>query len=203
MYAGGPAPSFDPAGVIDALKQAIENPHLDHAELAAVVGPPSFPTRCSVAGELAALRQGHHATLRLSAQVRSEPASGTLVLTNLPLGVGNNDIVEAVEHRAHPPVDADDYPELAVATTLPIVSVNDEPTQAGTRIVCTLRPDSDPRDATAQLLDVWPVLIEHSARLRAPLGRLIRRTVDHDRTAQIDALHRLHTAIMDQRTSAQ
>lgn len=73
--------------------------------------------------------------------------------------------------------------------------VNDESVAKETRIVCTLGDGADERSTISQLLDLWPVSVERTAHLTAPLGRLVRDAVDDDRVAQADALAQLRWAI--------
>lgn len=101
MYAGGAAPSFDPALVLDALTAAIERPELHDEDYAAVISRPTFPTGCSVVGELAALRAGERARLRSSARITAGrgPRASRLLITDLPLDVGPNEVIGAIRGK--------------------------------------------------------------------------------------------------------
>jgi DNA gyrase/topoisomerase IV subunit A len=197
MYAGGAAPPFEPSRVLDALTLAIDRPDADDRDLAAAVGPPVFPTGCSVDVDLPALQAGDHTGLRMSARISVEHLDGRprLVITNLPLRIGSNGVLLSISGRSRPIKAADRHPELASATRLPIVDLNDESDRRRTRIVCTLDDDADVDRTVGQLLDLWPVSVERSCRLDAPIGTLIRQVVDDDRTAQLDAIDRLRAAI--------
>jgi DNA gyrase subunit A len=197
MYAGGTAPPFEPSRVLDALALAIDHPDSTDDDLAAAIGPPVFPTGCFVDVDLSALHAGDQTRLRMSAQISAEETDDgpRLVITNLPLRVGNNEVLLSISGRSRPIEDADRYPELAAATRLPIVGINDESDRRGTRILCTLRDGADVDQTVGQLLGLWPVSVERSCRLDAPIGTLIRQAVDEDRSGQLDAIARLRAAI--------
>jgi DNA gyrase subunit A len=198
MYAGGTAPPFEPSRVLDALTLAIDRLDAADRELAAAIGPPMFPTGCSVNVDMSALHGGDQTRLRMSARISVEDVDGgtRLVLTNLPLRIGRNDVVLSILGRSRPVEDTDRHPELAAATRLPIIGLNDESDRRGTRIVCTLRAGADIDQTIDRLLDLWPVSVERSCRLDAPIGTLIRQAVDDDRAAQLDAIARLRAAIV-------
>jgi DNA gyrase subunit A len=195
MYAGGEAPPFDPVRVLDALTLAVDLPGVDDRDLAAVVGPPVFPTGCAVDVDVAALHAGEHTRLRMSARITVE--GGRLVVTNLPLGVGNNDVLMSVTGRSRPVEGADRHPDLTRATRLPIDAVSDVSDRRATRIVCTLREDADVDATIAQLLDLWPVSVGRPCRLDAPIARLVRQAVDGDPVRQLDAIARLRATLDD------
>ena len=197
MYAGGTAPPFEPSRVLDALTLAIDHPDSIDDDLAAAVGPPVFPTGCSVHVDLSALHAGDRTRLRMSAQISVEAIDGgpRLVITNLPLGIGRNDVLVSISGRSRPIENADHHPALAAATRLPIVELNDESDRRGTRILCTLRDGADVGQTIGQLLGLWPVSVERSCRLDAPIGTLVRQAVDDDPSAQLDAIARLRAAI--------
>jgi len=190
MYAGGGAPPFDLTRVLDALTLAIERPDADDRDLAAMVGPPAFPTGCSVDVDVDELHAGASTRLRMSARVTVE--GGRLVLTHLPLGVGGNDILVSVAGRSRP---VEHHPDLADATRLPVVDLNDESDRGATRIVCTLREGADVEATVAQLLDLWPVSAGRQCRLDSPVATLIRQAVDGDSIRQLDAVARLRAAV--------
>ena len=189
MCVGGSRPSFDPVRVVTALARAIEEPRLDDEQLAALVGPPAFPTGCAVSGDLDALHAGESTRTRMAARVTVETAANrtVLVIDQLPLGVGAAEVAHAVAGRSQRYEGHDDV--------LPFTDVWDESRRDATRIVCALRAGADPSDAVRRLVDVWPVSVERVLRLDAPLGTLVRRLVDDDRRAQAEALEVLLRAI--------
>lgn len=197
MYAGGSAPPFHPADVLNALALANQAPELSDDDYAALVPAPSFPTGCSVAGDLAALRTGKPASLRLScrATVETGPQGRSLSLTNLPFQVGGDEVRRALAGRATRRTDQHRYPELAEATALPFTNVADSSSSGGPRIVCELAEGADATAATEAALAVWPVSITRPGRLAAPLGALIRDGVATDRTGQLDAIDLLRAAL--------
>lgn len=204
MYAGGAAPSFDPSRVIDALSAAIDRPDLDDEDYAALVGQPVFPTGCSVAGEMAALRAAEPARLKLSARITVErvPRGSVLVINRLPLHIGSNEVVAAIrEHFLPRVVHGHVHPPLAGSEPPGMIDVNDESVADQTRIVCRLGQGADEQAILHELSELSPVSVERTALLPAPLGALVRSAVDDDRSAQASALARLKGAIASQPTS--
>jgi hypothetical protein len=69
IYRQGTRPPFRPQRIIDAIRRLIDKPRTTNPELLDIIGPPDFMTGCAVAGDLAALRAGRPAELRLQARV--------------------------------------------------------------------------------------------------------------------------------------
>ena len=86
LYRDGPVPPFAPDRVLEALTTG-----------AADAGPPVLPTGGTVDGDIEALLAGRRARLRLGCTVVVEP--GRLVLTEVPLGVTIDLLVEHLANR--------------------------------------------------------------------------------------------------------
>jgi DNA gyrase/topoisomerase IV subunit A len=198
LAVGGTAPPFDPVRLVDALRAAATGSATD-AELVERVGPPSFATGCSVAGDLAAIAAGTPTKIRVSTDIAIETdGRGTrLIISRVPFGVGPADVGEAIARR----VDAVRsgrvsamYPELQNELDLPLRDVRNESSRDTTRVVCELLAGANPELCRQRLLETWPVTIEITVRLGAPLATLVRGFVDEP-TAQDSALRALLAAI--------
>jgi hypothetical protein len=167
LYRDGPVPPFAPDRVLAALTTG-----------GADAGPPVLPTGGTVGGDIDALLAGRRARLRLGSTVVVEP--GRLVLTEVPLGVTIDLLVEHLANRVatqRAPGHADyldgldsvyDVPDGA---TVPVLDVRDESSLFGIRVVCVLRSGADPGDASRWVRSVWPVTVEVDCRLPAPMRR--------------------------------
>jgi DNA gyrase/topoisomerase IV subunit A len=195
---GGTTPPFDPTRVVDALHVAAAGGATDD-EIVDRVGMPSFPTACSVTGDLKAIAAGTRTKLRVSTDIAIETDDrGTrLLISRVPYGVGPDDVGTAIAGR----VDAvrsgrlrEAYPELQNALDLPLRDVRNESMNDVTRVVCELLAGANAELCRERLLETWPVTIEIPVQLRAPLATLVRGFVD-DPAAQNAALAALLSTI--------
>jgi DNA gyrase/topoisomerase IV subunit A len=160
---------------------------------------PTFPTRCSVTGDRAALAAGAPTKLRVSTDIAIETDDrGTrLLISRVPFGVGAESVAEAIANR----VDAvrssrlrEAYPELQNELDLPLRDVRNESSGDRVRVVCELLAGANAELCRERLLETWPVTIEISVQLRSPLATLVKGFVD-DPSAQNDALTALLSTI--------
>ena len=150
LHAGGRRPPLDPHRVIAALRAASENPSTD---LAALVGPPEFPTGCEVeVADPTALAAGDRTTLALSARLHLE-RSDLLIVSCLPPGSSVGEIGErlnAIHARWHNSLGAPDEEAIRY-----VVDFHDSTTEHGSRFEIHLAGDSD-TDAVSALLRRMP-----------------------------------------------
>jgi DNA gyrase/topoisomerase IV subunit A len=143
---------FEPVALTTALACAIEDADIADDELVDIIGAPSFPSGCKVAGDVYALMPGEPAELRLTARLaREEERDGrrgtrAIVVSALPLGGSPAQIADAIKERAHSRRWHDDHPGLEGQTRFPIADVYDATTGASdgtrTRLVVVLRADA-------------------------------------------------------------
>jgi hypothetical protein len=165
LYRGGPVPPFAPARVLEALASS----DID-------VGPPVLPTGGTVDGAISTLLAGRRARMTFGSTIAREP--GRLVITEIPLGVTIDLLVEQLSSQVHDqssPVYAGYLPDAVnhlVAPPVPVVSVADESSApTAIRVVCSLRRRADVGRAERWVRSVWPVTIEVDCRLPAPMRR--------------------------------
>jgi hypothetical protein len=167
LYRDSPVPPFAPDRVLEALTTGGVD-----------AGPPVLPTGGTVAGDIEALLAGRRARLRLGCTVVGEP--GLLVLTEVPLGVTIDRVVEQLASRvavqrgpryAEYLDGADSAEDGPGGATVPVLDVRDETSPFGFRLVCVLGAGADPDDASRWLRSVWPVTVEVDCRLPAPMRR--------------------------------
>jgi hypothetical protein len=162
LYRDGPVPPFAPDRVLEALTTGGPD-----------AGPPVLPTGGTVEGDVNALLAGRPARLTLASTVVAD--AGSLVLTELPLGVTIDRVVEHLDSRAgvgpgrryadYLPAGTD--PDRAPA---PVIDVRDESSgRHGIRVVCTLSPGADVEEARRWVRSVWPVTVEVDCLLPAPM----------------------------------
>ena len=166
LYRDGPVPPFAPDRVLEALMTG-----------GADAGPPVLPTGGTVEGDIEALLAGRRARLRLGCTVVVEP--GRLVLTEIPLGVTIDLLVEHLANRiavqraprhTSSLAGCDGVDGIPGGATAPVLDVCDE-SLFGIRVVCVLRAGADPDDASRWVRSVWPVTVEVDCRLPAPMRR--------------------------------
>jgi hypothetical protein len=184
---GGSAPSFDPVRLAAALR-ATGRGDSDDA-LVELLGLPSFPTGCTVDGDLAQLASGQPTKLRLSARVEIEEHNGgsRLVITNFPFGVGADAAAESNEDRvsaARNPEAFEAHEELSATLDIAMQSIRNESIGDTQRVVCDVAPGGDPEVCRARVLDTWPVRIELTVHLGAPLAAILRDLVDGSEAQQ-------------------
>ncbi|HET7900743.1 MAG TPA: hypothetical protein VFL59_06110 [Candidatus Nanopelagicales bacterium] len=164
-YADGPVPPFDPERVVGALLAA-----------GADVGLPAMPSGGVVSGDLEGLLAGRAVRLRLSCRIVA--VGGDLVITETPMGVAGDEVLQRIAERATDHVrDAHGLPLRSIRRKgSPVVDVEDLTTMRdGVRLVVRLDDGADLRAAKEWLLDVWPVTVERDARLPAPMPELLDR----------------------------
>jgi DNA gyrase subunit A len=191
LTAGGTSPPFEPNAVARAVRRAAADPGVTDAELSELVGPPSFPTGCSVDGDMAALAAGESTRLHLSARVSLESGRDRpqVVISHLPFGIGADAVSSAVAGRATTRDDrlARTNPALSARLRIPLTDVRNESTTTGVRLVCSIADDADPEICRARVIETWPVTIDIPAQLARPLPALVRAFVD-DVTTQPAAI---------------
>lgn len=162
-YAEGPVPPFDPVRVVGALLAGATD-----------VGGPTTPSGGRVVGDVAALLAGEPVRLRVECTIRA--VGGELVITEIPLGVPGEQVVERVMQRARAyERDPSGIPRRAVRRKgSPVLDVQDLTTERdGVRLRVQLADGADLRAAKEWLLDVWPVSVERDALLPAPMPELL------------------------------
>jgi DNA gyrase/topoisomerase IV subunit A len=191
LHADGSAPPFSPARVIDALLALVDDPRVGDDEIVERVGLPASPTGCEVACDYVALAAGAQTAMRLTARLHHEQAGHRhlIVLTHLPLGIGDSTVEQALGHRVNvrardPRWGPGDFEDLA----LPLRDVQNESRDYTTRIVCELLDTTDPARCEAQILSTWGVVTRPQVKLAAPLPQLVRELVDVDPDAQRAAI---------------
>ena len=102
LHVDGSSPAFSPSRVVDTLLALLDDPEMPDGDLVQRVGPPAFPTGCRVECDGAALTAAAPTTLMLTARLTVEAGKRgpAIVVTNLPPGVGEQQISQAREtHR--------------------------------------------------------------------------------------------------------
>jgi DNA gyrase subunit A len=182
LHVDGSSPAFSPSRVIDTILALLDDPELPDLELVERIGPPAFPTGCRVECDHAALAAALPTTLMLTARLTVEAGrrGPAIVVSNLPPGVGPQQISDAIAARAegHFGRLRERSPERFAALTLPLRDVRDESDGSVTRIVCELRTGADVAECERKLASTWGVTIRRPVQLRAPLPRLLRDLVD-------------------------
>jgi DNA gyrase subunit A len=194
LHVDGTAPPYSPRRVIDTLLSLVDDPRVSDQEIIDRVGPPESPTGCGVGCDDRALAAGGGVGMILTAQLsqargeRGQP----IVLTNLPLGIGSDTVVQALASRAtagRRNRGSQEFGQLG----LQLREVRDESSGNGTRIVCEVPDDADVARVEFQIASTWGVTTRHQAQLAAPLAQLVRELLDNDPAAQratLDALSR-------------
>lgn len=189
LHFDGSAPPYSPTRVIATLGALIDDPHLSDDEIVERVGPPASPTGCGVVCDHLALAVGEGTAMMLTAHLSYEHVDGAdlIVLTNLPLGVGDDTVRQALAARVEvlsghdPDWDPD---ELA----LPLKDVRIESYGNGARIVCELSDGARPEEWEVQIASTCGVTVRSQVQLPAPLPQLMRELIEDDPVAQRAAL---------------
>jgi hypothetical protein len=158
--ADGPIPPFDPRAVVGALLAG-----------SADAGGPVAPGGGAVQGDLERFLAGVPVRLTVTCTIR--PEGGNLVITEIPLGVPGDRIVECIASRATTFDRAPDGRQVRRVRRRgsPVVDARDETSaRDGVRILVQLADGSDLLLARDWLRDVWPVTIEVDSRLPAPMA---------------------------------
>jgi len=184
VYCGGRRPPFDPKRVTDTLLALVDHPKISAPDLVNMIGPPAFPTRCSVDGDLDALAAGEPAVLTLTARLSPTPRGWAA--DRLPPGVSSSQIHERVAERVNARPWSAQHPELDRQARIPLARIEDLSTGDRTRLVFTAAPGADLNELRDRLLWVHGLSIAVSVQLAAPLPELLRSWV---RTHRHDNLH--------------
>jgi DNA gyrase/topoisomerase IV subunit A len=190
LNAGGTSPPFEPTAIARAVERAGADTGAGDAELIELVGPPSFPTACSVKGDITALAAGEPADLRLSARVSIEADRKPvqIVISHLPYRIGLEAVASSIQNRA---MDREPFahrnPALNDRLGIPLTDMTDESTAAEVRLVCSVKNGADAKLCRDRILETWPVTIKVAAQLARPLPALVRALVD-DPTTQSRAI---------------
>ena len=184
---GGASPPFDPVRLAAALR-ATASGDSDDASVE-LLGLPSFPTGCVVEGDRAELASGQPTKLRLRARVEIEdhPGGAQLVVTNLPYGVGADDAAQSIAARIDAARNADEFErhgKLSAELDIALRDVRNETISEVQRLVCDVAPGGDPEVSRQRVLDTWPISIELTVQLGAPLAALLRDLVDGSEVQQ-------------------
>jgi hypothetical protein len=155
LYRGGPVPPLAPDAVVGTLLAAGTD-----------AGPPVLPTGGTVGGDLAGLLAGRPVRLTLGCTIR--PLGGDLVITEVPLGVDADRVVENIHNRSRERATPRGGGPVR-PSGCPVTGVYDETSSRnGLLIRVVLDPGSDLRAAVEWLRDVWPVTVLADCRLPAP-----------------------------------
>jgi DNA gyrase/topoisomerase IV subunit A len=177
LHFGGTAPAFDPARVVTAVLRAGDDATASDEELIDLVGPPSFPRGCSVAGDFAALAAGAPAELQLAAHVtveEDEPRA-VIVVTDPPPGVSTTNMRGAIANRVSTAAQLDQRSaKIARRVGIPLRDVRDESRGDTVRIVCVPRRTADLDECVEKVRQTWPVTNTIKALLPRPLAPTIR-----------------------------
>ncbi|GAA4755225.1 hypothetical protein GCM10025783_30510 [Amnibacterium soli] len=173
LYRGGRIPPFDPHHVTDTLTRLLHttDPFSD-AELDLLVGAPALPTGGTVDGDLSTLLHGEPAEMRMSCRITHLEREGRQVLeiTGFPLGVDVDLMLQCIADRARYPDDR------RGGGTRYLADIQDHTSGRlpGIRMHAILRTDADPAEAEAWLRTVWPVSIDQTWQLPAPMADRLR-----------------------------
>lgn len=160
LYRDGPVPPFAPDAVVGTLLAGGSD-----------AGPPVLPTGGSVDGDIDGLLAGRPTRLTLGCTIR--PLGGDLVITEVPLGVDADLVVENLRNRSREHVSRSG--ELRRPAGCPVLDVTDETTMRnGLLIRIALDPGSDLRRAAEWVRDVWPVAVGVDCRLPMPQAERLR-----------------------------
>jgi DNA gyrase/topoisomerase IV subunit A len=193
LHVEGVAPPFSPTRVVATLLALADDPALSDAEIVARLGPPESPTGCGIACDLDALASGAPTAMVQTAHLTVEAGDrgAVIVLSHLPLRVGNDTVARAIADRVNARWRRDNVNdgEALDELALPLRDVRDESYGAVTRIVCEPRPEAMIEDCEQRIAATWGVrVVMPRVQLPAPLAQLVRGLVDEDAAAQRSAL---------------
>jgi hypothetical protein len=177
IYREGTRPPFRPPAIIAALRQVIQRPRVTTGDLIDIIGPPDFPTGCTVTGDFAALAAGHPTVLRLQARVTISDDHRSVVIENLPPNANPDETASSLANRAAARDWAPRYPALHRSARLPIKDVRDLSLRAQDTevLVCVPELGTTPEQLRDHLLDVCGVYTTVPAALPRPLATMIRK----------------------------
>jgi hypothetical protein len=192
----GRRPPFQPAGIINAMRQAIRRPRVSGNDLADVVGPPEFPAGCAVTGDLEALAAGHPAVLQLQARVTVADDGRGVLIQNMPPNDNRDEIIAELGNEAS---GRPRRRHLGGAGHLPIADVRDISLDGDDRFICVPKPGITPEVLCHQLLGVEGITTSMPVALPAPLPTMIRRWVrSYQDEDLLTSLARLEDAVLSQ-----
>lgn len=165
MFMEGRRPPLDPRRAGAALRAAAA--HASDDELAAVLGPPEFPTQCRVEGDFERLVAGERVDLVLRPRLTDLGAIGfeaghEIRIDSLPPTTGASEIAEAI--AADPPHGVRD--------------VNDSSAEMVTDLRVSIDGGVSVADVVADLEALWPMRMTVPAWFGAPIGTILREWVD-------------------------
>jgi hypothetical protein len=173
----GTRPPFRPEGIIGAVREVIRRPKVTGNELISIIGPPDFPTGCTVTGDLAALAAGRPTVLRLQASVTVGTDHRSVTVEGLPPNVNRGDVLASLAARAERRDWAVRFPDLDRTTRLPLADVQDTAREDTDRFVCIPEPGTAPDSLRDQLMDVHGIWATVPVALPRPLPALVRQWV--------------------------
>jgi hypothetical protein len=214
----GTRPPFRPAAIIDAIREVLRRPRTTAKQMLDIIGPPEFPTGCTVIGDLDGLVAGQRTELGLQSRVtvtdaahmiarktkaarrgqmlpgslRRDPSRPFIVLDNFPPYVSLDDIRMSIHKRAEEYAWKARHPDLGEQTELPIKYLEDLTTSDDYWFVCVPDAGIQPEMLRDQLLGVHGVTDYVSVGLPRPLATMIRTWT---RTHQHEDLHASLTAL--------
>ena len=189
---------FDPDRMIDGLLRVVEEPSIGDDELIELVGPPSFPTRCLVGGDIASVMVGEQGDLELTPRLReAPPPERGWLIDRFPPFKSSVEVAQDLASRAR--FDerywSAERPALHRATRLPVAQVEDLSSRDEALLKVTAEPDADLTELGEQLrgLASWTF---SELRMPAPLASLLRTWVAANASCDLRGsftdLRRLH-----------
>jgi hypothetical protein len=159
LYREGSVPPFAPHAVVGALLAGRDD-----------CGSPVLPTGGTVEGDLQGLLAGRPVRLRLGCTIRDEIER--LVITEVPLGVDADRVIESITNRLHRYERGEGRALAHVRRTdagSAVLDVRDDTSaRDGLRIVLQIERSTNVARVLEWLRSVWPVTIEVDARLPLP-----------------------------------
>ena len=161
LYRDGVVPPFAPAAVVSALLAGRTD-----------AGIPVLPTGGTVEGDVAGLLAGRPARLTLGCTIRDEIER--IVITEVPLGVRSDELVERITQALHTVERGDGTrprrirrPDAGSAVS----DVRDDSSaRDGLRIVLDVERRTNVPRVIEWLREIWPVSIDVDCRLPAPMS---------------------------------
>jgi len=200
VHAEGTRPPFSPQRVIDAIRHVFEEPAIDDAAVTELVGPPQFPTGCSVSGDLAALAAGKAVELRLGATLSIDDAHRRVVIEHLPPRIGPGFLATSIANRRVRRDWAEKFPDLDRSAQLALDQLENLSTADHDQVVCTATAGVPVEELRDQLRGVYGVTATMSVQLPAPISHLVRRFVRAHQSEHLAAsLRELEVAIDGQK----
>jgi DNA gyrase subunit A len=176
LHQGGRRPPLDPTRVVEAIRAAASG--ASDESIIQMIGLPSFPSRCEVAGDLAAFASGRPCEVVASAVMVDGHARGrpTVTITALPPFTSASLIAESVQQAAafHGRGRLGLQPSTDEAAPCPVSDVNDGSAGGQTHLIVTGRPEVSHADVRRFLDQVRTVHQHVQVELRRPIAALLR-----------------------------